>query len=172
MNLIEQIKVNDVSIDGYQGTYYSENPEWVKVILDSEEKVLAGIKSDGTVEWSVGVPRPIREELLKKIDKEDGKSLIDSSVADSMSSDDNPEFLIVTTDSENKILQGIKSDGTTYIGGDTIVNGNVSIPVAEIESADNPEYIQVTTDGEDKIVMGIKSNGAVYIPILENDSIN
>ena len=72
MNLIEQIKVNDVSIDGYQGTYYSDSIEWVKVILDSEDKVLAGIKADGTVEWGVGVPTPIREELLKKVDKEDG----------------------------------------------------------------------------------------------------
>ena len=70
MNLIEQIKVNDVSIDGYQGTYYSDNPEWVKVILDSENKVLAGIQADGTVEWGAGVPTPIREELLKKVDKE------------------------------------------------------------------------------------------------------
>jgi hypothetical protein len=61
MNLVEQIKVNDVSIDGYQGTYYDENLEWVKVILDSEDKLLAGIKADGTVEWSAGVPRPVRE---------------------------------------------------------------------------------------------------------------
>ena len=172
MNLIEQIRVNDVSIDGYQGTYYSESPEWVKVIIDSENKVLAGIKVDGTVEWSAGVPTPIREELLKKVDKEDGKSLIDSSVAESIFSIDNLEYLTVTTDSEDRILQGIKVDGTTYIGGDVTVNGNVSIPVAEIESAENPEYLQVTTDREDKIVMGIKKDGAVYIPILENDSID
>ena len=43
MNIIEQIKVNDTSIDGYQGTYYSENPEWIKMITDSEDKVLEGI---------------------------------------------------------------------------------------------------------------------------------
>ena len=119
MNLIEQIKVNDVSIDGYQGTYYSENPEWVKVILDSEEKVLAGIKSDGTVEWGAGVPTPIKdyvkEQLDSKVDKEDGKSLIDSSVADSMSCDENPEYIQVTTDSEDKVVMGIKRDGTVYI---------------------------------------------------------
>ena len=147
------------------------------MIVDSDDKVLAGIKEDGTVEWSVGVPTPVREELLKKADKEDGKSLIDSSVAESMSSDDNPEFLTVTTDSENKILQGIKSDGTTYIGGDTIVNGNVSIPVAEIESGDNLEYIQVTTDREDKIIMGIKNDGSAFnnagleTPKIKTDSL-
>ena len=48
MNLVEQIKVNDVSIDGYQGTYYSENPEYVQVTTDNEGKILEGIKSDGT----------------------------------------------------------------------------------------------------------------------------
>ena len=144
MNLIEQIKVNDTSIDGYQGTYYSESPEWIKVITDSEDKVLAGIKADGTVEWSVGVPTPVREYIddkLKdidfsqidsslnelysiKVDKEEGKGLIDSSIAESF------------------------------------------------YSIDCSEYLQVTTDEEDKIVMGIKENGTVYIPILENDSID
>ena len=48
MNLIEQIKVNDTSIDGYQGTYYDENPEFVQVTIDSSSKILQGIKSDGT----------------------------------------------------------------------------------------------------------------------------
>jgi hypothetical protein len=64
MNLIEQIKVNDVSIDGYQGTYYSsEIGDWVRVIIDSEDKILAGIKADGTIEWGAGVPTPIIEYI-------------------------------------------------------------------------------------------------------------
>ena len=48
MNLIEQIKVNDTSIDCYQGTYYSDNPEYVKVTTDTEGKILEGIKIDGS----------------------------------------------------------------------------------------------------------------------------
>ena len=180
MNLIEQIKVNDVSIDGYQGTYYSENPEWVKVITDSDEKVLAGIKADGTVEWSAGVPTPIKdfikqrleEQLDLKVDKEEGKSLIDSSVADSQSSSENPEFLTVTTDSEDKVLHGIKSDGTTLIGGDAIINGNVSIPSTEIESTDNPEYIKVTTDADGKVLDGIKKDGSHYIHNIQSECID
>ena len=48
MNLIEQIKVNDVSIEGYQGTYYSENPEWINCILDANDKILCGIKTNGS----------------------------------------------------------------------------------------------------------------------------
>jgi histidinol dehydrogenase len=157
------------------------------VILDSDEKVLAGIKADGTIEWGVGVPTPIIEyieqtvtelHIENKVDKEEGKSLINSDFAESQSSVENPEFLTVITDYEDKILHGIKSDGTIFISGDlenqgnVTIEGNVNTSSLEIESGDNPEYIQVTTDGEDKIVMGIKNNGAVYIPILENDSID
>ena len=48
MNLIEQIKVNDVSIDGYQGTYYTESPEYVKTTIDADGRLIEGIKTDGT----------------------------------------------------------------------------------------------------------------------------
>ena len=50
------------------GITYIDNPEWLKVDVDSEDKVLFGIKKDGSVEWSKGIPKPIRDELkeLKK----------------------------------------------------------------------------------------------------------
>ena len=50
------------------GLQYIENPEWMWVITDSEDHILLGIKRDGSVNWSVGVPKPIRDELdaLKK----------------------------------------------------------------------------------------------------------
>lgn len=45
-----------------------ESPEWARVITDANDKVLFGIKQDGSVEWYIGVPKPIRDELdaLKK----------------------------------------------------------------------------------------------------------
>lgn len=42
-----------------------ENPEWARVITDTNDKVLFGIKQDGSVEWYIGVPKPIRDELEK-----------------------------------------------------------------------------------------------------------
>ena len=42
---------------------YVENPEWVHVITDAEDRILFGIKKDGSIEWGAGVPKPIREEL-------------------------------------------------------------------------------------------------------------
>ena len=42
---------------------YTDNPEWIKVITDKEGRVLCGIKPDGSVEWFVGIPTPIKEEF-------------------------------------------------------------------------------------------------------------
>ena len=42
-----------------------DNPEWIYVIVDAEYKILFGIHTDGSIEWGVGVPKPIREELEK-----------------------------------------------------------------------------------------------------------
>ena len=93
MNNINIVRVNDVSIDSFIGSHYIESPEWIRVVTDSEDKVLAGIRASGELEWSLGVPTPVREyveeyvqeqmddALELKVDKEDGKSLIDASVA-------------------------------------------------------------------------------------------
>ena len=45
-----------------------DNPEWARVITDAKDRWLFGIRHDGSVDWQVGIPGPIREELeaLKK----------------------------------------------------------------------------------------------------------
>ena len=122
MNLIEQIKVNDVSIDGYQGTYYTESPEWIKVLTDAQDKIVAGVRKDGSVYiGELQIPASLQ-------------SSIDTLTAESASLDErlqtlesiisitqNPEFIQVTTDSEGKILQSRNPEGVNkeYVGIET-----------------------------------------------------
>ena len=40
-----------------------DNPEWIYLILDAEEKKLFGIRKNGSIEWGAGIPTPIREKL-------------------------------------------------------------------------------------------------------------
>lgn len=40
-----------------------ESPEFFKVITDSEDRFLCGIQHDGSIEWSKGIPSPIRAKL-------------------------------------------------------------------------------------------------------------
>ena len=121
MNLIEQIKVNDVSIDGYQGTYYSESPEYVQLTTDAEGKILEGIKSDGTkhiggnliVDGSIYNDSLNVEQVIEEIQKRVDEVL--ESASETLSyfePTDNPEWLQVTTDSSGRVLGGRKTDGT------------------------------------------------------------
>ena len=40
-----------------------DSPEWLWVIVDSMQHVLFGIKHDGTIDWSLGIPKPINQVL-------------------------------------------------------------------------------------------------------------
>lgn len=77
----------------------------------------------------------------------------------------NPEYISVTTDSQDHILEGIKSDGTKEINLPTVINsdlqvlGSLGISGATYSNDENPEWIQVTTDSEGKILEGITAEG-------------
>ena len=93
---------------------------------------------------------------------------------------ENPEYLKVTTDSESKVLEGIKLDGTKVIKGDLEVKGNIVNqgiqeqidaaieevheelePVSYFESTESPEWLQVHTDSNGMVVGGRNKDGAV-----------
>ena len=143
---------------------YEENLEWVDVKTDSEDKVLEGIKTDGTkyiggdlevggTIHSAGLDAEIADLDAKKVDKVTGKSLIDSEFASSQSSITNPEYLQVTTDLEDKILEGIKQEGTKVIELPLEIQG------VRQETIDNPEWISALTDKDGRIFEGRKHNG-------------
>lgn len=44
-----------------------DNPEYLFVIIDSDDRILTAIRKDGSVEWPVGVPAPVREYVNQKI---------------------------------------------------------------------------------------------------------
>ena len=44
-----------------------ENPEYIRVYTDAEGRILWGIKPDGSIEWSKGVPQPVREYVVSEI---------------------------------------------------------------------------------------------------------
>lgn len=93
-----------------------ENPGWIRVVTDKDRRVLAGIKADGSIEWFVGIPTPIKKYidgfLNNKVDKEEEKSLINEDYANGVTYVDNTEWIHAVIDSERRILEGLKTDGT------------------------------------------------------------
>lgn len=179
--------------------YYEDNPEYVRVITDSEGRLLFGIKTDGSIDWAVGVPAPVKEYIDKqvsviigtgnttdeidtlsdvfkflddfknsdtlkallgeKVDKEDGKSLIDAEFAGGTTYEDHPEFVKVVTDSEGRVLAGRRTDGVKEekVGFKTPM---LNVGGAESKAInDQEERVEVETDADGKIVSYRRKDG-------------
>jgi hypothetical protein len=76
---------------------------------------------------------------------------------------ENPEFVYVKTDSEDKVLEGIREDGTKVIGGDIKVLGNMEVSGVSYKVVESPEYLAAWVDAEDKLIFGLKTNGKFYV---------
>ena len=178
-----------------------ENPEFIRVYTDKDNRILWAIKTDGTIYFGAGVPPQVVDYITNalgtfnssdyadvmtflgnlidgdtlatllsaKVDKVEGKSLIDSEFAASKSVVENPEYLQVTTDIDNKILEGIKSDGKKVINIDVEVSGKakfekgLDINVASVESfQDSEERIELKIDSENKIISYRDKKGVLH----------
>lgn len=143
---------------------YADSPEFIRTYTDAEGKFLWGIRADGTVEWAKGVPTPIQNairELKDKLETQDIKSLQDAidvinaslkTLTDTLSYQDNPEFVDVVTDVEGKVLFGIKTDGSPYYPNNEMYH--------VIQSN---EYLAAWVDASGKLLFGIKVDGSIYI---------
>ena len=195
-------------------TILIENPEFIKVYTDQENRILWAIKADGTVYFGAGVPSQIVEYIQRKIDEyslddiddivafldgleEGDKTLqlllnekldaegLDANALGTIEVIENPEWIDVKTDSEDKILEGIKTDRTKVISSDAEIGGNttisgdatilgkkVDIHGATIESIQDPESrTEIKTDAENKILNYRDKNGVVHEEVgIETDN--
>ena len=161
-----------------------ESPEFIKVIVDTEDHFLFGIQLDGSIEWGKGIPAPIRAKLQEiinqcqqdktdileainaakeelsasiaalqegKVDKEEGKSLIDDEVKECFRVISNDEFLWAIVDSEDRVLFGIYRD-----------TGKSYYPLNEMYHViQNEEYFAAWVTTDDKVVLGLRRDGQI-----------
>lgn len=87
----------------------------------------------------------------KKVDKEEGKSLIEDEVKEHFRVIENEEFLKAVVDSEDRVLYGIyRATGKPYY------------PLNEMYHViQNEEYFAVWLDTDDKVVLGIRRDGQI-----------
>lgn len=152
-----------------------ESPEFIKAIVDAEDHFLFGIQLDGSIEWGKGIPAPIRAKLQEiinqcqqdktyilkaitalhesKVDKEEGKSLIEDEVKECFRIIENEEFIKAIVDSDDKVLFGIyRATGKPYFPKNELYH-----------LVKNDEYLIAWVDKEDRIAMGIKGDGYLYM---------
>ena len=161
-----------------------ESPEFIKAIVDAEDHFLFGIQLDGSIEWSKGIPAPIRAKLQEiinqcqqdktdvlesinsvkeelaasitalqkgKVDKEEGKSLIEDEVKECFRAIENEEFIMAVVDSEDRVLFGFyRATGKPYY------------PLNEMYHVEqNEEFFAVWLDAADHVLFGIRRDGQI-----------
>lgn len=161
-----------------------ESPEFLHCIVDANYKFIFGIQLDGTIEWSVGIPAPIRKRLQEiinqsqqdktdvleaintvkeelaasitalqkgKVDKEEGKSLIEDEVKECFRVIENEEYIMAVVDSEDRVLFGLRRD-----------TGKPYYPFNEMYHViQNKEFFALWLDADDKILLGIRRDGQI-----------
>ena len=175
--------------------HYETNEEWLRAYTDTEGKFLWGIRVDGSIDWSVGIPTPIRKKLQEivtkcqqdktdlteaiatakkeltsslqtyqqttdasiaklqkgKVDKEEGKSLIEDEVKECFRVIENEEFIKAVVDSEDRVLYGIYRD-----------TGKPYYPLNEMYHViQNEEYFAAWVTTDDKVVLGLRRDGQI-----------
>lgn len=165
--------------------HYETNEEWLRAYTDAEGKFLWGIRVDGSIDWPVGIPKPIQKALneiiannetfqqtlteameaykaaidekvaaidKKKVDKEEGKSLIEDEVKECFRVIENEEFLKAIIDAENKVLFGFyRATGKPYY------------PLNEMYHVEqNEEFLWVILDAANYPLLGIQQDGTCW----------
>lgn len=189
----------------------TDNPEFICVAIDTDDKILYGIKADGQPYFGVGCPQQVKDYVNEQINKilgtDDITTTIDSlkeieaflkdftnsdtlkklldlkanvdevrattddiykksnpndsegNVVDTntiVSVDDNPEYIKALTDSVGKLMEAIGLDGIRKFFAGINVQGTLQCVT------DNPDYIAVWLDNQDRIIFGFKANGDIY----------
>lgn len=160
-----------------------ESPEFLHCIVDAEGHFLFDVQLDGSIEWSVGIPAPIRKKFQEIInqsqqDKTDvlealnaAKEELSASITELRQNLDkttikdeegnvqdtpfkiieNEELIYAITDSEDRLLFGIKRD-----------TGKPYYPLNEMYHViQNEEYFAAWLDTDDKVLLGIRRDGQI-----------
>ena len=151
-----------------------DNPEYLAVETDAEGRILASTNADG----SHYAHNMKSETIDAKVDKEEGKSLINTGVADSQSSfDDVEERMQITTDGDGKIMAYRDKDGVQHehtLDADTLHVSNLNLKgnsVEDIKSAliSNGFTTKQLFDWSD---WAIKKETALELPIPRKAIVN
>lgn len=162
-----------------------ENPEFIRVYTDADDRLLWWINSDGSVDWGSGVPRPIQFELkrLEQFIKDGEDSIleniesINNYLNETLAYKESHEYIKVLKDADERVINAIIPDGTNYLpkteieelslDGDIVDNDAVKSQVYTV----SPEFIGYTADADGRVLEGFKSDGTKYIDNIETENV-
>lgn len=173
---------------------FQENPEFVSAKTDSDGNMVESTNVEGkkTFYGDVEVKGNFINEALKdsieeytdsKVDKEDGKSLIDKNVSDSLSEEDNSEYIAVNIDIDNKVIDSVDNNGIVRHNTKHIFKNGIEDTTGKIneeaynyvidKSSDLAKVFRekgdIPTDWSDRESLEIPEPRCAYINITSSD---
>ena len=131
-----------------------ENEEFIMAVVDSEDRILVGIKYDGE-------PYFPNHEMYSVITNE--------------------EWLYAIIDAENKVLGGFRAndghmivgsiDISTFIANAIINIEDIKERTASLSTIENDEYLSVETDADSKVIGYTAPDGSHYLYKVKSETI-
>ena len=155
-----------------------QNEEFFALWQDTANHVLLGIRRDGQIIGEIHAVNALKQVISQL--QSDVASLqekvgtIDTNLKellDVFSLQDNPEFIYVKKDADDKLIEGLRKDGTRVLNGDTEFGGNIKALGMSSEFVESPEFIYVKKDADDKLIEGLRKDGTRVFPKIESESI-
>lgn len=144
-----------------------ENSMYLYAIVDSVNHFLAGIKKDGSIEWSKGIPTPIRvklEEIIKQTEqiKNNINSEVDNKInlgsniypANIQSVTESNKYKEVVISKDNKILRGINRENEEEIYLPQNLFGTKTT-----SSIENANYLEILYSRNGRMLSSRDKNG-------------
>lgn len=139
--------------------HYETNEEWLRVYTDTENKFLWGIRIDGSIDWAVGIPRPIQKKIEELI-------ATDTAIQESIT-----QLRTELTESLNNKIQSLKDNEIKNLQdtkvdkeeGKSLIKDEVKEYFRVIE---NEEFLKAIVDAEDRVLFGFyRATGKPYYPL-------
>ena len=141
--------------------HYETNEEWLRVYTDAENKFLWGIRVDGSIDWAVGIPRPIQKKIEELIATDTAIQESITQLRTELTESLNNKIKSLK-DNEIKNLQDTKVDKEE---GKSLIEDEVKECFRVIE---NEEFLKAIVDADDKVLFGIyRDSGKPYYPLNE-----
>lgn len=155
-NITEKIDSLKEVIDFLETYKNSDSLQKLLAEQDARINALSGRLNDASSQFG----EALQELDDKKVDKEEGKSLIDAEYAEGVSYIENPEFVKVELDADGRIVSAVREDGSVYVAAGLDIAGQEVSSVIE-----SPEFIRVWLDGAGHILLGIRNDGDIVFGI-------
>lgn len=147
----------------YEECLVTNSSEWIKVLTDKDGVIIAGIKSDWSVDWLFGVPNPIKNYVLQSFNTLDAKIL---NILSIQYVDDNcDDYIYVILDNEDRILAKINPDGSFEwsIGVSEVIKDYVANKIEENNSHTEYSFPYFSENNDGCFAISATSKAGKYL---------